>query len=50
VQREENQSSVLGGLDGVIRIAALIVVADALLFAYEQVNYWQTTGTGPFGN
>jgi hypothetical protein len=49
VQREEQKASFLGGLDGVIRIFAIILAADVALFVYEQVNYWVSTGTGPFG-
>lgn len=49
VQREESKASFLGGLDGVIKVFSFILVADLLLFAYEQITYWQSTGTGPFG-
>ncbi len=38
VQREEQKGSFLGGMDGVIRVAVAILVADALLFVYEQVG------------
>jgi hypothetical protein len=40
VQREENQSSFLGGLEGVIKLFSIILVADLLLFIYEQVGGW----------
>uniref|UniRef100_A0A7S0S0D3 Rhodanese domain-containing protein n=1 Tax=Chlamydomonas leiostraca TaxID=1034604 RepID=A0A7S0S0D3_9CHLO len=48
VQREETNSSFLGGLEGVIKIMAVILFLDMCLFAYEQVRYWQESGTGPF--
>lgn len=38
VQREEKQSSFMGGFENVIKLFSLILLADMLLFAYEQVR------------
>ncbi|KAL6753632.1 Rhodanese-like domain-containing protein [Haematococcus lacustris] len=49
VQREDRKGALLGGLDGVIKAFMVLLLGDLLLFAYEQVQYWQATSTGPFG-
>lgn len=49
VQREYGQGK-FGGFEGVLKIFGVLLAADLLLFAYEQVNYWVSTGAGPFGN
>jgi hypothetical protein len=38
VQREEKRTSFLGGLEGVIKLFSLILVADLVLFIYEQAS------------
>lgn len=39
VQQEYNQGQFLGGAENILKLVALVLLADVALFGYEQISY-----------